>query len=181
VRARVTHLLSAALILASFIVALAVGIGWARSYGLADTVAIVGPGGRPLLLLAVAKGSVFVLTDTARVSGLPFGSIHWWPMPLQTVADSIASFSDEAKRHWQGRGFSAGFGVSLWNAPRGHFAFASAPAWLIFPLAVIFPVRWSARQFRSQRRIRRGQCLKCGYDLRASTERCPECGQLIQA
>jgi hypothetical protein len=34
----------------------------------------------------------------------------------------------------------------------------------------LFPV------LRSNRRSRRGQCLACGYDLRASTDRCPECG-----
>ena len=33
----------------------------------------------------------------------------------------------------------------------------------------------SAEAIRLQRRSR-GQCTACGYDLRASAERCPECG-----
>jgi len=46
--------------------------------------------------------------------------------------------------------------------------------WLAFTL--IRPARW-----RSNRRRARGQCVTCGYDLRATPARCPECGTNVAA
>ena len=51
---------------------------------------------------------------------------------------------------------------------------APAGALMILPLAqaALAGVRW--RRSRAQRR--RGLCVRCGYDLRATPSRCPECG-----
>jgi hypothetical protein len=60
-------------------------------------------------------------------------------------------------------------------------AHVSVPCWLLVLLfaAGALGVEWYVR--RRQRRVTPGVCARCGYDLRASPERCPECGNLTRA
>ena len=78
---------------------------------------------------------------------------------------------------WRGRGRGPDF------VPADGFHVVSFPAWflLIPPWAV---VGWRYRRkriarSRVDRRRQMGLCIHCGYDLRASAERCPECGAEI--
>ena len=51
----------------------------------------------------------------------------------------------------------------------------------LFKLAAAFailPVAWLARFPLRGRKILPGNCQGCGYDLRATPERCPECGAI---
>lgn len=50
------------------------------------------------------------------------------------------------------------------------------PYWAL----LLAPAAWWARRLRREP-YRPGLCARCGYDLRASTGRCPECGELIPA
>ena len=43
-------------------------------------------------------------------------------------------------------------------------------------LAAVLPVIWCVTHVRSRRRNRFGHCRHCGYDLRATPDRCPEWG-----
>jgi hypothetical protein len=50
------------------------------------------------------------------------------------------------------------------------------PFWLLTCGFLALPLGWSARRWRDRRRARAGACSVCGYDLRATPERCTECG-----
>jgi hypothetical protein len=80
-----------------------------------------------------------------------------------------------------------------WYLPRFHHVIytlggpeydvwdARIPYWLILLVSGIYPaVRIRALSLR-RRRERLGLCLTCGYDLRESANRCPECGVEITA
>ena len=52
----------------------------------------------------------------------------------------------------------------------------SVPHWSLALLFAILPALHLRAFIRSRRRHRIGHCPRCGYDLRATPERCPECG-----
>ena len=47
----------------------------------------------------------------------------------------------------------------------------------LFALVGLLQLARARRMTRIRLRLRAGQCLACGYDLRESPERCPECGR----
>ncbi len=62
----------------------------------------------------------------------------------------------------------------------GQVGFVSLPLWIP---ALMFGISlYLCRPLLHHRRRKRkklGLCVKCGYDLRASKDRCPECGEVF--
>lgn len=59
---------------------------------------------------------------------------------------------------------------------RTHYRLIAIPLLYLAALLAIPPVLWLAGSMRNRSRRRPGHCRGCGYDLRATHDRCPECG-----
>jgi hypothetical protein len=57
----------------------------------------------------------------------------------------------------------------------GHMSI-TFPHWFLVLLSMMLPVLWLRTNRRNTKRHRFGLCVTCGYDLRESPDRCPECG-----
>jgi hypothetical protein len=55
---------------------------------------------------------------------------------------------------------------------------AVVPLWMPILTLAVLPGWWLIRWIHHRRKIVPGHCRVCGYDLRATPERCPECGTL---
>lgn len=81
-----------------------------------------------------------------------------------------------ARSVWSRLGFAAwetGWTSSFADA---HDRVWAVPAWLPVVVLAVPPAAWACEPNRRRRLARTGRCPTCGYDLRVSPDRCPECG-----
>jgi hypothetical protein len=72
--------------------------------------------------------------------------------------------------------FGFGFTDYVGTTPQGF----SLPHWFLALLFAILPALHLRALIRSRRRHRTGHCPRCGYDLRATPERCPGAQPVIR-
>ena len=103
-----------------------------------------------------------------------------YPLGMRLVYKRENQTFDLAPRHY-------GFDYHYWptDNPDGwrRIAELDLPAWFVILVTAILPAMrlLGYRRYRRYRhRIAAGLCLSCGYDLRATPDRCPECGTPIK-
>jgi hypothetical protein len=106
------------------------------------------------------------------------------PRPAHTLTRSSA-ISAVADSDWGFLGF-------FYNDTRGSHGFGNfysrwiklcVPYWALTLASAVLPVIGGRRVLRMLVRRRRGPglCPVCGYDLRATPDRCPECGKITSS
>ena len=97
-------------------------------------------------------------------------SEHYYVPASRRIGNATAPDQDKVFEHL---GFfirRSGFPFDAWVI--------GAPLWQVVSLNSIAPLIWLGLIVR-RRPFGPGHCQRCGYDLRASSERCPECGTPI--
>jgi len=159
---------------------------WVRSYKTADCEKWYDP--QRTITLGSCCGELHYFEEFYhdRTYGRPaVGQSEWhhMPFPESEIGESV-----DMLRHpnWLNR---AGFIFYLHSDrdPKqtdlverlGAANYIVLPHWFVAGLLLLAPLLFVKRFIRSRRekrRLRKGLCTRCGYDLRATPDRCPECG-----
>lgn len=127
--------------------------------------------------------AVDVVRDSSIASRLPYsrwtgGSEPVERLPGNLVGSPLGSLNGGVHGVHLGRyGFrydKSGGGVPFWDEYK-----VVMPYWALVMSTLLLPGLWTWRRIVRGQRVPKNHCQSCGYDLRASAERCPECGTPI--
>ena len=172
---------------------------WVRGYHVVDlfemTEQTSRPGDSATTVYRVSSGrGVVAFTFTRRWSEHWFHRVHAGGRPVayrsrRFTRSSLRpdQFNLSRQTLWQKAGFhhyseAKGNLGSFGRAPQFNRSWGfRVPYWLVVPVTAIVPAIYLRRLagLRRRFRTRRGLCGGCGYDLRATSERCPECGEAV--
>jgi hypothetical protein len=167
----VKRVLLNAIAIASLILCAAAAGMWIRSYLAGDAVERQTP--RGMWQVISSSGQLYIATRTAAsASSAVFPSddgFHYYASPpgQRPVWQSAPGYTIYFNR--------GSFTLVSFHDPRSNIWVVGVPHGLIAALAIVLPASWLRMR---RKRPRPGVCAACGYDLRATPDRCPECGRL---
>ncbi len=170
---------------------LLLGVGicvlWARSYWQCDQLRWVDrpdtDGNIKGLRCGLVKGEFFFCLDSDGAFATPKDRRKWLlnhpsSNVMECYSRQILSRNDPPPHYWQWKGFFVRWGnVDSSDVDQTRHA-AVFPLWMPVAATFCLPLIWLLRTL-AENKLRPGRCWKCGYDLRASPQRCPECGMTI--
>lgn len=152
---------------------------WVRSYWNTDALEYRSPGG--IWAVTTASGKLVAqLNPGEETTPAYYGWLYMRMNPYTAPSYSVAYSHLDAARSYKDWEF-AGMGWYAVHDRNGmHTTTGVAPFSYFVIATALLPAVWVPRRVRSMLRGRKwgraGLCPSCGYDLRASPERCPECG-----
>jgi hypothetical protein len=97
-----------------------------------------------------------------------------------TILDALRSARVNRAEHWGFMGIEVLSGGNS-RFTEGTIRIIAVPIPYLMLLLAVAPTWWWISARRGRKRGNAGLCLHCGYDLRESAGRCPECGTAVPA
>jgi hypothetical protein len=134
--------------------------------------------GRLAVMLDSGEGKILSdISEETRQTHGGDGKLYWhWDRHLHPTPLRVPGHFKRTQ-YW---GFAYGtFDINRAGVEVSQFRLVIIPWAGIVALLAVGPVLWGLsmyRRIRRKRRITRGRCGECGYDLRGKGGVCPECG-----
>jgi hypothetical protein len=174
---RILRILRSASILLSLFLAISLIALWVRSHSMADRVAFgvdaSDPDGSPRRHMKVARsnrGRIAFIAYTIRGSMLTRSDSLNPPGLYVTHLPAAQDANNDLV--WEKLGFQY---LRYRRPPTIEGSGMRIPIWFLTLIFTVPPLLWLIRYLRRAKPSSR-LCATCGYDLRATPNRCPECG-----
>jgi hypothetical protein len=164
----------------SLVVCVGVGVLWIRSYRVAESIYWV-PDTRHGLWIVLDWGRLRVQYDRQLDTS--------WFTPRPGLRRTVGP-AGRGYRGWERMPGSdtwldwREFRVVTGERWQAHHIAVFVPCWFVSFVLAVLPAAWwlyCRRVLRQRLRVQHGLRRVCGYDLRATPQRCPECGTEVQS
>jgi hypothetical protein len=166
----------------SLLLCLATIVLWLRSYRVRDMVSFAKAGGNSHMAQSIL-GRVHVQTTFGNsTGGFHYAADRLSPQAIWNGGMSRYPVNTEWHFGFVWQSYSRRH-MPLWGNATNlitRHRLIVVPYWSVSVLLAVLPGVWVVGRLRRRDRVEFGHCRQCGYDLRASPERCPECATAIE-